>query len=126
MLMLHALAQPYKTRRHNVIDILIFSNLLFINAFSIFIYIKSSEKIYRDIIAAVIHIQTFLMSLLLVVLSLFLMFLMAMKLKQSVIFKRLSKSKCKSVDSYMLSNEFPPRMFDSDDGDESAEYRLAE
>lgn len=126
MLMLHALAQPYKTKWHNVTDALIFSNLTFINALSLFIYINSPEKLYKEIVAAVIHIQTFLISLPILVISLFLTFHMVIKLKQSVICKWFSKSRCRSVNDHMsiLSNEFPPRLVDSDDGDESIDYSL--
>ena len=126
MLMLHALAQPYKTKWHNVTDALIFSNLTFINALSLFIYIKSPEKIYKEIVVAAIHIQSFLVFLPLLVISLFLTFHMVIKLKQSDVCKWLSKSRCRSVNDhmYILSNEFPPRLVESDDSDESIDYSL--
>ena len=43
MLLIHAVAQPYKERSHNVIDSLLFSNMAIINGISMFIYIQSFQ-----------------------------------------------------------------------------------
>ena len=40
ILMLHAVAQPYKKRWHNVVDTLIFADLALINGFTLFNYVK--------------------------------------------------------------------------------------
>ena len=125
MLMSHALAQPYKKRWHNVIDTLVFSNLTFINALSIFVYTKSPEKHYKEMITAAIHIQIFLISLPLVVISLLLVFYLVLKIKQSVVaHKWTSKSRCRSVVDSILSNEFPSRLVDSDSSDGGMDYNL--
>ena len=126
MLTFHALAQPYKKRWHNVSDTLIFSNLTFINALSIFIHVKSPEKLYKEMINVALHIQTLLISLPLVVILFFLVFHVVVKLKQLVIDKRLSKSRCGSVADSVLGSEFPPRLVDSDDSDGNTNYNLLE
>ena len=123
MLMLHALAQPYKKNWYNVIDTLIFSNLTVINALSIFVYTKSPEKLYKEMTTAAIHIQTFFISLPLVVMLLLLAFYLVSKVKQLITRQWINKIRCKS-DS-VLSNEFPSRLvdFDSDGG---TDYTLME
>ena len=40
ILMLHAVAQPYKKRWHNIVDTLIFSDLAIINGLTLFNYVK--------------------------------------------------------------------------------------
>ena len=125
MLMLHALAQPYKNRWHNATDALIFSNLIFITSSSLFIYIKSPERLYREAITCLIYIQTFLISLPLLVMILCLSFLLVKTLKSLVIFK-FSKSNPYTVNGAVLDNEFPSRLVDLDDteSDESPDYNL--
>ena len=126
MLMLHALAQPYKKRWHNVTDTLIFSNLTIINALSLFIYLKSTEKLYREVVVAMIYIQMFLISLPLTVMFLLTIFHVVIKLKRSDFYKNLKcrKSRSGSIDDY--KNVFPARLIDSDDSDSdrSTDYNL--
>ena len=43
MLGIHAVAQPYETRQHNIIDALIFVNIALINGFTIYNYSRSSD-----------------------------------------------------------------------------------
>ena len=47
MLLLHAIAQPYKKRCYNIIDSLLFINLALINALSMFLHAKSTSKYYK-------------------------------------------------------------------------------
>ena len=124
MLMLHALAQPYKKKWHNVIDTLVFSNLTIINALSIFIFTTSPEKFYKEMISAAIHIQNFFISLPLMVMLLLLAFYLVLKIKHLLTCRWMDKSSCMS-DS-IFSNEFPSRLVDSDSSDGGTDYNLLE
>ena len=124
MLLLHALAQPYKQRSHNLTDALLFFNLTIINALSLFIYIKSPYQRNRNLIIALIHIQTFLISLPLLVILLLITFHVIKRLRIMYFCQRIWKSRSTSVDEYMLNDEFPPRLVDSDDSDGSINYSL--
>ena len=124
MLMLHALAQPYKKKWHNVIDTLVFSNLTIINALSIFIYTKSSEKLYKEMITAAVHIQSFFISLPLMVTLLLLVLWLVARIKHPVTCRWMNNSKC-TADS-VLDNEFPSRLSDSDSSDGGIDYNLLE
>lgn len=126
MLMLHALAQPYKKKWFNVIDTLIFSNLTIINTLSIFVYTKSPEKLYKEMITAAIHIQTLFISLPLVVMLLLLVFYLVWKGKQLITCQWINETQCRS-DSVLI-NEFPSRLVDSDgySSDGGTDYSLME
>jgi predicted outer membrane repeat protein len=124
MLMLHALAQPYKKKCHNAIDTLVFTNLTIINALSIFIYTKSPEKLYNEMITAAVHIQTIFISLPLLVMMLLLMIYLVSKLKYLVARRWMNKPQHRS-DS-ILSNGFPSRLVDSNSSDEGTDYNLLE
>ena len=124
MLMLHALAQPYKKKWHNVIDTLVFSNLTIINALSIFIYTKSSEKLYKEMITAAVHIQSFFISLPLMVTLLLLVLWLVARIKHLVTCRWMNNSKC--IADSVLDNEFPSRLSDSDSSDGGIDYNLLE
>ena len=124
MLMLHTLAQPYKKKWHNAIDTLVFSNLTIINALSIFIYTKSSEKLYKEMITAAVHVQSFFISLPLMVTLLLLVLWLVARIKHLVTCQWMNNSKC-TADS-VLDNEFPSRLSDSDSSDEGIDYNLLE
>lgn len=44
ILALHAVVQPYKKRKHNIIDALLFANLAIINSFSLYNYQKAMQE----------------------------------------------------------------------------------
>ena len=65
MVTLHSLFQPYKQRAHNLVDSLVFANLLLLNSLSAFNYeLISSESRFPDGLKSVaIYIQSVLMYL---------------------------------------------------------------
>lgn len=128
MLMLHALAQPYKKKWHNVIDTLVFTNLTIINALSIFIYTKSPEKLYNEMITAAVHIQTIFISLPLVVVVFLLVFYLVSKVKHLITSQWMNKPQHRTWSDSILSSGFPSRLVDSNssESDEGTDYNLLE
>ena len=66
VLALHAIFQPYKSRRHNIVDALLFTNLAFINGLSLSNYtasIVNSLKMTTRSIHAMASVQNLLISL---------------------------------------------------------------
>ena len=106
MLMLHALAQPYKKNWHNIIDTLVFTNLTIINALSIFIYTKSPEKLYNEMIIAAVHTQIIFISLPLMVVVFLLVFYLVSKVKRLVTSQWMNKSQHRTWSDSLLSSGF--------------------
>ena len=69
MLTLHTICQPYTKREHNIIDTLLFANLMVINSLSYFSYQKSTSN-ERDVDAA-LAVQVVLIYLPLIVMSVY-------------------------------------------------------
>ena len=64
ILAIHAIAQPYNNRRHNILDTLIFLNLAVVNGITLYNYHYAKHyDYYRYGIGAFIHIQLFLVYL---------------------------------------------------------------
>ena len=64
ILALHATVQPYKKKRHNAVDVLLFANLAVINVFSLLIYHKASIKLQNSSIVVVsFYVQVILIYL---------------------------------------------------------------
>ena len=68
ILMLHAVAQPYKKRWHNIVDTLIFSDLAIINGLTLFNYVKvttgkEEKESIESVIATTSSIQLILILL---------------------------------------------------------------
>ena len=64
VLALHATVQPYKKKRHNVVDVLLFATLAVINVFSLLIYQKASLKLQNSPIVVVsFYVQVILIYL---------------------------------------------------------------
>ena len=74
MLILHAICQPYKKRVHNIIDTLLFSNLIFINAITMYNFYNINSKLEHSTrVSFATCVQTVLMLLPLLVVMMFLM-----------------------------------------------------
>ena len=74
MLILHAICQPYKKRAHNVIDALLFGNLILINAITMYNFYNINSKLEHSIrISVTTCVQTVLKLLPLLVMVIFLM-----------------------------------------------------
>ena len=64
VLALHATVQPYKKKRQNVVDVLLFATLAVINVFSLLIYHKASIKLQNSSIVVVsFYVQVILIYL---------------------------------------------------------------
>ena len=82
ILCLHAIVQPYKKRSHNILDALIFTNILIINAMTLYNYKRSLEIVdYVTWINTVCTIQAIFLYLPLVCLVLYFCKKMLIKLK---------------------------------------------
>ena len=74
MLILHAICQPYKKRAHNVIDALLFGNLILINAITMYNFYNINSKLeHSRRVSFATCVQTVLMLLPLLILVIFLM-----------------------------------------------------
>ena len=77
MLTLHTICQPYIKRAHNIIDALLFANLVLINSLSLFNYHKSrsERKQYRATVSAAI-VQLVLIYLPLIIMGVYLLLIL--------------------------------------------------
>ena len=77
ILAVHTICQPYIKRAHNIIDTLLFSNLILINSLSLFNYQKSRNVKPQDrVIVSPVIIQLLLLYLPLAVMSVYLFFIL--------------------------------------------------
>ena len=63
VLALHAIFQPYKSRRHNIVDALLFTNLAFINGITLSNYTASLVNGIKSSIIGLAGLQSLLISL---------------------------------------------------------------
>lgn len=87
ILTIHAVAQPYKKRWHNMVDSFIFADLLVINGLTLFNYIKISEgkdeeETIKTLIKWTSSVQVILMSLPAVYMITYVVFRITIKLKK--------------------------------------------
>ena len=95
---LHAIVQPYKKRSHNILDVLIFANVLIINAMTLYNYKRSLEKIdYATWINTICTIQAIFLYLPLVCLVLYFFKKMLGKIRKN----KMSQHKKIKEDSYI-------------------------
>ena len=128
ILVIHAIAQPYSNRRHNILDTLILFNLIIINGITLYNYHYAKYYRYdRYGIEVLIHIQLFLIHLPLVCFVAYATFTLISKAKDhksknvalNIQFKELMHSES--------DEELPARLENSEEMLESTnetEYKL--
>lgn len=107
----HAAVQPYQKTWHNIVDTFIFSDLVIINALSMYIYMKSTDldqKVQQSISIAII-IRLLLIYLPLIYIVSYLTTLSANKLRKKIKWRNFSN------ESTVMDDEFPARMLDTNE-----------
>ena len=92
MLLLHSLVQPYKEKRHNAIDTLLFSNMAIINGISMLNYTQSfAPRVYNNTEHIFLIIQEILMLMPLVCVLLYYAYTIGIRTIAVKFLKRMSK-----------------------------------
>ena len=119
-LALHAIAQPYQKRWHNIVDTLLLVDLAIINALSLFIYTTATDGSENKAIHIASVLQVVLIYLPLLCLAGYVLSQIAHKIK-----RRCLKSKCKE-ESGPDGIDFPARLLypaESTEQDKSLQYQ---